>query len=215
LDLKGEICIASNKIFLAFNKTPWRPNYFTVADRLVAENNRGEIRSLDLFKIFLYDINPILGFNSEPDVKGYQLYYPGYPSKFDHQDRYVPQFYRGPPTEGFYVGETISFLNIQLAHYLGCNPIILIGIDGSYQKSQTKTSHHAYGEVYAAQNEKNHFLDNYREQGETWSIPRPEIHEQDYRFARKYLLEQGISLWNASRSSVVKAIERVDFDSLF
>ena len=44
-DLKGEITFASNKIFLAFDKTDWRPTYYSVEDDLVIIQNIGKLRS--------------------------------------------------------------------------------------------------------------------------------------------------------------------------
>jgi len=35
--LKNEITFACNKIYLAFEKTDWRPNYLSVTDNLVAK----------------------------------------------------------------------------------------------------------------------------------------------------------------------------------
>ena len=44
--LGGEVTFASNKIFLAFPETSWRPTYYSVSDILVARNNLEEINNL-------------------------------------------------------------------------------------------------------------------------------------------------------------------------
>ena len=41
--LQNEITIASNKIYLAFNETNWRPSYFTVCDALVWKKIKGKV----------------------------------------------------------------------------------------------------------------------------------------------------------------------------
>ena len=52
---------------------------------------------------------------------------------------YFERLYRDFPKFSFdlrrvaYWGGTVSFFNLQLAAYLGCNPIVLIGFDHSYQ----------------------------------------------------------------------------------
>ena len=52
---------------------------------------------------------------------------------------YFERLYRGLPKFSFdlrrvaYWGGTVSFFNLQLAAYLGCNPIVLIGFDHSYR----------------------------------------------------------------------------------
>lgn len=50
--LKDEITFASNRIFLAFGETEWRPTYYTMCDAVVARENLASVRSLPLFKIF-------------------------------------------------------------------------------------------------------------------------------------------------------------------
>ena len=68
--LKGEITFASNKIYLAFDKTEWRPSYFTLCDLLVAAQNVEQIRGLDMPKIitnyarsFLFPCRKTIWFN--------------------------------------------------------------------------------------------------------------------------------------------------------
>ncbi|HOH28077.1 MAG TPA: hypothetical protein PLC40_00245, partial [Candidatus Hydrogenedentes bacterium] len=41
--LKDEITVASNRIFLAFSETEWRPTYFTMCDVVVARENKDDI----------------------------------------------------------------------------------------------------------------------------------------------------------------------------
>ena len=38
--LENEICIASNKIYLAFDQTKWRPNFLTIADKILWKKKR-------------------------------------------------------------------------------------------------------------------------------------------------------------------------------
>lgn len=50
--LKNEITFASNRIFLAFSETEWRPTYYTMCDIVVARENVDIIKALPLFKVF-------------------------------------------------------------------------------------------------------------------------------------------------------------------
>lgn len=50
--LVNEITFASNRIWLAFDQTPWRPSYYTMCDTIVARENQEKTRSLELPKIF-------------------------------------------------------------------------------------------------------------------------------------------------------------------
>lgn len=59
--LKHEITFASNRIFLAFDQTEWRPTYYTICDAVVAKENKEIIRTLPFPKIFADYVRPILG----------------------------------------------------------------------------------------------------------------------------------------------------------
>ena len=56
--LKNEITFASNKIYLAFDQTDWRPTYYCVEDLIVAQNNSDIISKLELpCKILRYELS--------------------------------------------------------------------------------------------------------------------------------------------------------------
>ncbi|MDX1523839.1 MAG: 6-hydroxymethylpterin diphosphokinase MptE-like protein [Anaerolineae bacterium] len=208
-----EVTIASNKIYLAFDATDWRPTYYTVADWLVAESSSDHIRGLDLVKLFPEALVDFFGPSQAGGNQGRHIYFRFLKQTVDSQGIYTPQF-STDALVGFEVGQTVTGLNIQLAYYLGCNPIYLIGIDGTYQLPETKAFHHQYKQVLVAQQESNHFHPNYRQPGEKWSIPDPEAHEAAYQFYRDFLAAHDVKIYNASRQSVVRAFERVDLDSI-
>lgn len=209
----NDITIASNKIYLAFKETKWRPTYYTVGDLLVAENNYNKIKELDQLKLFPIFMKDIIGDSKHHNYNGEHLYFNPLSPKFQNENYYIPYF-SSDALIGFYIGETVTNLNIQLAYYLGCNPIYLIGIDGSYHYPSSTTKHSVYGEVFVNFNEMNHFHKEYRQQGETWSIPKPAYHEIDYQCCRNFLEKRNVTILNASRCSYVKTFDRIDLDSI-
>lgn len=206
----GDISIASNKIYLAFDETAWRPDFLSVADWCVAENNQEILKGLPLCKIFPDNFSHLFSINDA----GSTLYFKQYVPRPTSEEDYVSYFYHDL-REGAFVGETISNFNIQLAAYLGCKEIYLLGVDGAYNSANSKVSHNMYGEVFESTGETNHFHPDYRSKGETWSIPRVSCHEKNYELCLSELTERGIVLANASRKTEVKALPKVPFDSLF
>jgi hypothetical protein len=210
----NEITIASNKIYLAYEKTEWRPTYYTVADILVAENNSEEINLINGIKLFPDNLKAIFKCsNSDAGCNGINIYFRSLESQYDNNGKYFSQF-STDALKGFHVGETVTNFNIQLAYYLGCNPIYVIGIDGIYQTPETTTKHDVYQNVFVSQGEINHFHNEYRKKGETWSIPKPEYHEIAYKCCRDFLERHGVTILNASRRSSVKSFQRADFDTI-
>lgn len=208
-----DISIASNKIYLCFNSTNWRPNYYTVADLLVAQQNIKKIKNLDLIKIFPDHFMPILGKNGDSNKQGIHLFFRMLPLKMDRNGNSTPNFSENP-LNGFYIGETVTNLNIQLANYLGCNPIYVIGIDGIYNLSSSRQDHPIFKQVMISTGESNHFLPNYRDVGEAWCIPKTQEHEKSYVHAAYFLKSKGVNIYNASRTTIIKAFERIDLESI-
>ncbi len=203
--------IASNKIYLCFEESQWRPDLYTVADWCVAENNQDVIRKLPLLKLFPHELEKYFG-AGEHDT-GRSIFYRQFVPKPETDEDYDSYFFDDFRDQAF-VGETITNLNIQLAAYLGAKEIYLLGIDGRYQSSNRTSPHPHYQEVFVSDGENNHFHPDYRKPGETWSIPRPEAHERNYAKCLTELQKRGVTLANATPDTAVKALPRVDLESL-
>ena len=127
--LSGEVTIVSNAHYLIWDRLTYVPTLLTVEDKLVAEDRGQEIRGLKgITKVLPFDLHDKLG---EADRDTVYVYF--------------ERLYRGLPKFSFdlrrvaYWGGTVSFFNLQLAAYLGCNPIVLIGFDHSYRYQSTSS----------------------------------------------------------------------------
>lgn len=207
--LQGEITFASNKIYLAFDQTSWRPTYYSVYDVLVAENNRDVIHSLDLVHIHGSFARPTLGNDRD------YLYVEDLPNRMD----------LSPPVFGFsenmllgaYGGYSVIYLQLQLAYYMGIRQIYLMGVDFSFNvpaSIQTQSVTELGEQVLRSANEVNHFHPDYRKPGESWTMPKLEYQKLAFARARRALEDAGGALYNASRRTELDALERVDFDEV-
>ena len=207
--LQGEITFASNKIYLAFDQTSWRPTYYSVCDVLVARNNCEVIHSLDLTHVHGAFVRPILG-----EDRGY-LYIEDLPNRLD----------LSPPVFGFSKnmlsgangGYSIIYLQLQLAYYMGIRQIYLIGVDFSFNvpaSIQTQATTELGEQVLHSANEVNHFHPDYRKPGESWTMPKLDYQKLAFARARQALEDVGGALYNASRRTELDVLERVDFDEV-
>ena len=203
--------IASNKIYLIFSETSWRPDVYTVADWCVAENNKERIRKLDLLKVFPNELKQYFGGNEAEN--GRSIFYEQFvPAPVD--DDVYESYFMDDFLDKSFVGETITNLNIQLASFMGAAEIVLLGVDGRYKFSKQRIAHQHYQEVFVAGDEVNHFHPDYRKKGETWSVPRPEAHERNYQKCVETLKAKGVRLLNASPNTEVEAIPKVSLRSV-
>ena len=206
LDRNNVVTIGSNKIYRCFDQTRWRPKYFTVADYLNAENDNREIDELSMTKFIPYSLKSF--FKNKDDV----FYFNELSAKIDTSSKYVPTF-SSDATEGFHVGHTVTHLNIQIAVFLGCNPIYIIGMDGSYKTPQTKVSHDVMESVIVSDH-RNHFVKDYYTDGEKWAMPRTDLIEIEHDLDNQAVLSKGRKIYNASRRSAIKSFERISMSDI-
>jgi len=204
--LKNEITFASNKIYLAFDQTDWRPTYYSAEDRIFLQNYHEVVGNLAGFtKLFpkTYD-------NLIPPIKD-GIYY-----RFLFTGR--KNFYPNGPGFGlspllcFHWGHTVTYTLLQFACYMGIREIYIIGVDMDYKVP--KGFERGFG-TYIANSNTNHFHPDYLKPGEIARSPNEHLQLLAYEDARKKAIELGCNIYNATRGGKLEIFPRVDFDSLF
>lgn len=205
--LHGEVTFASNKIYLAFDETRWRPMYYSVEDSLVMQQNRASIAALQGTTKIFPDNMRLFGYQREDAI--FIPFLP--PASFEDplSDPAFPGFSEDL-CHGICWGSSIIYSQIQMALYMGCSEIILIGIDHDYRLPPSRQ-----GRFYVHEGEQNHFHPGYRKPGETWHQPNLDVLEVSFSRARARCAARGVPVLNASRHTRLEVFERADFDSLF
>ena len=199
--LINEVTIASNKIYLAFDHTQWRPLYYTCADRILWRKIKKETG------IYFNEIIIPCSFNEIP-----------YPEKIvffpniGHFESKKDGGFSSNVIKGIYGAGTITYINIQIAVHLGLNPIYLIGCDHSYQNEKKVNKRK---ELIRHLGPSNHFIDNYRSEGEIVSYAPIDLMTKGYDKAKTFCEKNGIKIFNATRGGCLEVFDRVDFDALF
>ncbi|TMV92402.1 DUF115 domain-containing protein [Thioclava sp. BHET1] len=202
----GEVTFASNKIYLIYPETRWRPTYYTVEDTMVLRNNFETIKDLSgSIKIFpdnarvydFHDSKTIFVTLIDPKSFVTPLSDPDFPA------------FSTDLSKGLAWGSTVTYSQIQLACFMGFSEIYLLGIDHSYKVPSKKE-----GNKYVSEGEVNHFHPDYRKPGELWHEPNLEVLEHSYETARRACESLGVKIVNASRSTKLDVFERVDLDEV-
>ncbi len=205
--LAPAVSFACNKIYLAFDRTDWRPDYYMVHDTLIAQNNRETIEALDLRKVFTAGVRPYF-----PRGRGI-TWLPF--AQIPIGATYPPLRFSTNALQGVYEGWTVLYPAMQLAYYMGIRELVLIGVDFSFDvpgRSKRDTEH---GDVLTSVGEKNHFMANYRAPGEQWTVPQLDLQLQAFECARRAFDQAGGRIVNASRETRLEVYPRVDFDEVF
>lgn len=197
--LKDEITIASNNQFLMWEEAGFKPTYYTIEDRLTAQSRQEAVNALTGPEIlYPYDLRDIL-------LPGNGVNYINFVRDYDDFPRFSLNF-----ADVVYWGGTVSFLNMQLAYYLGCNEIYLVGFDHSYNVKKD-----ANDVVISTGNEATHFHPDYFLKGQKWYDPNTGRMEKAYVKAKEVLQAEGVKVYNATVGGQLEVYERVDYNKLF
>ena len=200
--LKSELTFATNKIYLLFNKTEWRPSYYVIADDVIIKNIHTEIEEKITCPKF-YAYNTVFDIENFMMTDGYFYYLDGRadlkPEPFS-----IPAFSEEPFMLQW--GATVTYDCIQLAAYMGFDEIYLLGVDHSFPLAIKNN-----GEIIQKK-VGGHFSPIY---GETIYNAQIDISNAAYKTARAYAEQHDIKIYNATRGGELKIFEHVNFDKLF
>jgi hypothetical protein len=194
--LAGDVTIVSNANYLIWDQLTYVPTFLTAEDRLVIEDRAGELRCLaGLTTLFPFEFRSQLGSATESKI---------YLNLLRHFPRF-PRFSRNIARRVFW-GGTVSFLNLQLARYLGCDPVVLVGFDHSYQLPETRTEGSV---IHSLTDDVNHIHPNYFGPGYRWHDPRISRMEEAYLCARTVMARDGLRVLNGTVGGHLEVFERI------
>lgn len=206
----GDLCLASNNIFLAFDSTRWRPTYYAVEDHDLAIKSRDRINTLvhcpTLIPKYLL---PVLG--RARNRTCFRLLWRVAPP---NQPKFSQNLLRG-----INCGGTITYTLLQIAAWMGVSEAYLLGVDFSYDLGKITPSkefeaRNTYS--YRTQVVRNHFVPEYFKEGQTVIAPDLESSLLAYQSAQAFCQSGGpMKIYNATRGGRLEVFQRVDFDSLF
>jgi len=199
--LKNEITFATNKIFLIFDKTEWRPSYYCNHDDEVFKDAYAEIQKNIKCPAF-YELPSIF---SVDDFCLTNFYFYCSDKRVCWRPNRKPSFSEEPFVMQW--GATITYDCLQLAAYMGFSEIYLLGVDNTNMPVVKLNGEIFFGDT------KDHF-DNRYKPSQIYTIPI-DIINSAYNTAYEYCKSHNIKIYNATRGGALEAFERVDFDKLF
>lgn len=208
--LREEVTFGVNSIFLMTGTDGFRPTYYVVEDNLVFSEN---IEAIDAYtgvtRILPREYAEKLSSRDgcyvfEMDASFY--------SKRDPTRYAVPQF-NATPEPRFYCGQSVTYINLQLAYYMGFAEVILVGMDFCYSKP--KTHEQSGNHIHSHGDDPNHFHKDYFGAGKTWKDPRLGRVLRSYVRAKFEFESVARRILNATPGGELELFPRVDYASLF
>lgn len=208
--LKNEFTFGVNRINLLFDRTSWRPTFYTVNDWEVGPDNIDDIANQHpLTHLFI----PKRFEGMRGAEKGIVYASINASATLD---------FSWDIEKGVVMGGTVLTLPIQLCAYMGFNPIYLIGTDCSYTVGDNvkqngkmiKNNNTRQFLESTEDSDPNHFDSRYFGKGKKWHNPNPDKMKEGFGLMADRLSDGGIKLLNATIGGELDTVPRVDFFSV-
>lgn len=201
--LEGKfVSIASNKIYLAFDQTSWRPDFYTIVDTVVAK------KICDEAPKFFKMIHCQKGF--VPLFRRCRTVCWRYFKTSTELPGDQPAFSTDLRV-GIQGGYSVTMENLQLAVHLGLKPIYLIGCDHYYAGENDVKN---LQQVEVAEGAKNYFVSNYQKSGEKVNPAMIKEMTICYSHAARWAEMNDWPIYNATRGGHLEVFPRVDLDEV-
>lgn len=200
--LKDEITLGANRVFLGFEKWGFHFNYWACIDEVqIKQQHKNYNKNLP---------------------KGMIKFVPEEFKQFFEGENYIPinMQYRYEPfpkfssnMDVFYEGWTVTYMLLQMAYVMGCNPIYLVGVDYNFHIGKEEK----IGGKWTDKDSKSHFISNYcdAESGTVWNVPQFDKTDLAFSCAAKFLRGKGIQVYNATPNSKLGFFPMVDYETVF
>ena len=203
--LKNEFTMGVNAIYTNYENMGFHPNYYVVEDIFVAEDRQHEINAFKgpakFFGNYLkYCIKPA------EDVIWLNV-------RFKYEDREALPNFSTNALRQVWVGGTVSYINLQLAYYLGFKEVYLVGFDHNYDIPKDVKVEGT--EILSLGDDVNHFNKDYFGKGKRWHDPMVDRMEKSYLQADRYFKADGRRVYNATVGGKLEVFKRIDYDKLF
>ena len=193
--LQHEFTFGMNRIYLAFPEWGFPTSYFVSINDLVIEQSAAEISAQAMPKFLTWRARRYVE-KTESTI-------------FLHTTYERPKFasdVRGRVWEG----ATVTYVALQLAYYMGFDPVILIGVDHSFTSQGQPNS-----TVVSEGDDRDHFHAGYFGKGFRWQLPDLDTSEVGYAMARQAFEADGRRVLDATVGGQLQVFDKVDYNSLF
>lgn len=181
--------IGMNKIDLLFKRVKWRPSYIVCTNGLVVKQHADVFAQSDV-PILLSSKNK----RSMPrKTKNVSYFLSNISRDFN------PNF-----SDGVGSAATVTYTALQLAYYMGANPVIIFGVDHSF-KYEGKANDIAKREG----EDVNHFDPNYFKSGSYWGVPNLDLSEKAYLASRIAFEKDGRKVYDATIGGKLEIFEKI------
>lgn len=181
--------IGMNKIDMIFSRVKWRPSYIVCNNGLVVKQH-ADVFAKSEIPVFLSWKNK----RSLPKTTKSVEYFLSTISREFSTDI----------SKGVGSAATVTYTALQMAYYMGANPIIIFGVDHSFKyEGKANDISKREGE------DQNHFDPNYFKSGSYWGVPNLDLSEKAYLASRIAFEADGRKIYDATIGGKLTIFDKI------
>jgi len=182
--------IGMNKIDLIFNRTKWRPSLIMCINSIVASQHQNALASSAVPVFLAWKSRSFVKRRNRATLNYFNV---NSSSEFSFD-----------AVDGFGTGATVTYTALQMAFWMGANPVILLGIDHNFSYKGPSLS---YEKIEGP--DGNHFDPNYFSAGTYWGTPDLAECERGYRLARSAYKDAGRAIYDATVGGKLRIFDKI------
>lgn len=180
-----------NKIFLIFEKVDLNLSYLVAVNKLVIEQSAREFETMKCPVFVSYAAAKGI-VKEQPNIQ--RLHTLNLWSFYEDISQPICE------------GNTVTFVSLQIAYYMGFSRVFLIGVDHSFK--QSGQSHET--QVYKGDDE-NHFHPDYFK-GQQWQLADVYGSEVSYHMANYFFTKDGRQIFDATVGGKLEVFPKISFE---
>lgn len=184
-------CFGQNKIFLLFEKVALDLSYLVSVNKLVIEQSAREFEAMKC-PVFLSYTAAKGVVRQQPNIQ--RLHTLNLWSFYEDISQPICE------------GNTVTFVSMQIAYYMGFKRVFLIGVDHSFK--QAGKSHET--QLYKGDDE-NHFHPDYFK-GQQWQLADVYGSEVSYHLANYFYLKDNRQIYDATVGGKLEVFPKISFE---
>jgi hypothetical protein len=191
-DFQGIPSIGMNKIDMIFGRVAWRPSMIICSNFIVARQHRNVFAESDIPVLLSWKSKLVM----PRKTRAVSYFLNGLSRDFSKE-----------PHRVLGSAGTVTYTALQLAWFMGADPVILVGVDHSFVTTGRKN------EIQKRTGEDvNHFDPNYFAAGSYWGVPNLDISEIGYLNARTAFESDGRRVFDATVGGKLQIFPKISID---
>lgn len=185
--------VGMNKIDMIYPRTTWRPEVVVCLNNLVAKQNQDVFASSEIPIFVAWKARWYLRTNNR--------------KKLNYFDTSLSNAFSTNPAIGFGSSATVTYIALQMAYWMGANPVIMFGVDHSFKYTGPDATYQKRKGP-----DTNHFDPNYFKSGTYWGTPDLDQSAIDYTLARRAFEADGRKVYDATVGGKLDVFEKISVE---